>query len=319
VLFYFNIAKKFIIMNKIVLTLLFVTVTNLTVVAQDDVRKAAENVSGKMDADNSTMKEGWTRGGAIGINLNHASNNNWYTAPEKYILSISGTGNYKAHYKKGKTLWLNDFLLGLGSVKSPSNFGQFRKNDDRLLFSSMYAKQMNRKNWYYAASMDLSTQVLPSYVYSNTSDSKTKIGGFLTPGVIRSGLGVLYKPNNNFRLYISPLTANIITKLDKQFRNVDLFGVDAGKAVNFGLGALLRADYTAKIAGKVDYKTRFDAFADYLDRPFNKIDCDWLNTITFNATKYIGVSLNVNVRYHEVENREIQYIEMLGVGFNYKF
>ncbi len=306
-------------MKKILFLVLAIATTTITY-AQTDVRKSAEEVSGKMDADNSSMKEGWTKGGAMGINLNHSSHDNWYTNPEKYILAINGTAFYKAYYKKGKALWLNDFLIGLGSVKSPSNFDRFRKNDDRLLFSSMYAQQMNKKpHWYYAGALDLNTQVLPSYTYATGTDTRVKTGSFMTGGIIRAGLGILYKPNNNFRLYISPLTANIATKLDPDFKNFKAYGVDAGKTMNFGLGALLRADYITKIAGKIDYKTRLDLFTDYLNRPFSKIDCDWLNTFSFNATKYIGVNLNVNVRYHEDENRDIQYIEMLGVGFNYKF
>jgi hypothetical protein len=295
-----------------------------SVFAQPDARAAAEAVDKKMDQDNSGIPLGWTKGGNLGLSLNQTGHSNWYTNPsDKMMFAINGTGTYKAYHRKGNVLWLNDFLLGYGVVSgNVTTNGDIRKNDDRLLFSTTYAPKILGKNLYLAFNGDLITQISKSFDYAagkNATGEYNVLSNFFTPGYVRAGVGILWKPSTNFRLYVSPLTANITGKLASDFKNLDRFGVKAGETINFGLGALLRADYQTVIAKNINYKTRADLFTDYRDNPFGKIDVDWLNSIGFNVTKYVGVNFNLNFRYHEDEIWKTQYINNLGVGFNYKF
>lgn len=293
-------------MKKLLFALLLISTSTF---AQVDTRTAANSINEKVSA-TGELKEGWTKNGVLSINLNHTSNDSWVGASEKYALSINGNLNYSAYRKWGKNLWKNDVLVAYGVLRSPSTFDKFRKNDDRLNLLSTYARQINKK-LYYAAALEGFTQMTPGYDYKNplsydtASDGKLtptkfkKVSNFLTPGNIRLGVGLLYQARSNFSIYYSPLTLNAYTKIDNDFLNDDLNNVDAGKRVRIGLGSLLRADYFTTINKQFTYKTRLTAFTDYLDRPFNKIDIDWINTLMFNATKYIGVKLDVNLRYYE--------------------
>jgi hypothetical protein len=190
--------------------------------------------------------------------------------------------------------------------------------------SSLFARKI-KKTIYYAGALDMMTQLAPGYNYKNivSYDSATKkttyqkTSSFLTPGNIRVGAGFLWQARKNFSLYLSPATANIYTKIDPDMLNTNFNNVDAGKKMAFG--ALMRADYYTTINKMLTYKTRFIAFTDYLNRPFDKIDVDWMNTMMFNVTKYVGVKLDVNFRYYEGQIRRLQVLEMLGVGFTYKF
>lgn len=315
-------------MKKIVLTLL--SLSFLTQAFAQDSRKAADAIQEKVTA-TGELKEGWTKNGVLSITLNHTSNDNWVGASEKYALSINGNLNYSAYRKWGKNLWKNDLLVAYGVLRSPSTYDKFRKNDDRLNLLSTYAHQINKK-FYYAAALEAATQMTPGYDYKSptafdtsgagvvTPSKFAKVSNFLTPGNIRLGIGILYQPRANFSVYYSPVTLNLYTKIDKDFVNIDMNSVEPGKKVRAGVGSLLRADYFTTINKNFTYKTRFTAFTDYLNRPFQKIDLDWLNTFMFNATKYIGVKLDVNFRYYEGQAKnKIQYLEMLGVGFAYKF
>lgn len=300
--------------------------STLTMFAQADSRKAADAVQDKVTA-TGEIKEGWTKGGVLSINLNHTSNDEWAGASQKYNLAINGSLNYFAYKKWDKNLWKNDVLLAYGVNMNEATFDKFQKNDDRLVLSSMFARQI-KKNLYYAGALDINTQMAPGYNYDSiqnvNSDGKPtafkKTSNFLTPGNIRLGVGILYQPRANLSVYFSPLTMNAYTKIDKDFRNEFMNSVEAGKAVNIGVGSLLKVDYFTTINKTFTYKTRFTAFTDYLDRPFNKIDLDWTNSLLFNATKYIGVKFDLNFRYYEGQNRyKVQILEMLGVGFAYKF
>lgn len=312
-------------MNKLLTLCVALGLTSSLAFAQTDTRKTAEELDNKLTK-TGEMKEGWTKGGLLTINLNHTSNDAWQGASDKYALAINGSLNYFAYRKWNKNLWKNDLLMAYGVLRSSSTEDLFRKNDDRLMFSSMFARQINKK-LYYAASLDAFTQIAPGYDYNTVVKTDSATGdksyllnsSFLTPGNIRLGVGILYQPRTNFSVYLSPLTTNIYTKIHKDFRNVDFNGVEAGKSINFGLGAMMRADYFTTINKTLTYKTRFVAFTDYLDRPFDKIDLDWINSILFSGNKYITVKLDVNFRYYEQQIAKLQVLEMLGIGFAYKF
>lgn len=308
-------------MNKLLTTFFLLLVCPGLMAQSPDTRKAAEEVDAKLSL-KGEMKEGWTKGGVLSVNLNHTSNSDWQGASEKYTMAINGSFNYFAYKKWDKNLWKNDVLLAYGVLRSPSTTDKFRKNDDRLQVSSLFARQIN-KHLYYAAALDVNTQMAPGYDYK-TADTTEKSGfkktsNWLTPGNIRLGAGILWQPRGNLSVYLSPLTANIYTKLDKDFKNVAFNSVEAGESMRLGLGALLRADYYTTINKQLTYKTRFVAFTDYLNDPFTVMDLDWMNSILFNATKYIGVKLDVNFRYYQGQIQKVQILEMLGVGFTYKF
>jgi len=313
-------------MKKSLIALLLISTSTF---AQIDTRKAADAAQEKMTT-TGEMKEGWTKGGVLSINLNHTSNDSWTGASQKYNVAINGSFNYFAYKKWDKNLWKNDVLLAYGVNRNEASFDLFQKNDDRLVLSSMFAREIKKK-LYVAAALDINTQITPGYNY----DSITKLNGegkptafkktsnFLSPGAIRLGIGGLYQPKSNLSIYFSPLTMNMYTKLDKAFLNTTLNAVEAGEKVNIGLGSLLKIDYFTNINKTFTYKTRFAAFTDYLNRPMDKIDMDWTNSLMFNATKYIGVKFDLNFRYYEAQNPiapyKVQILEMLGVGFAYKF
>lgn len=314
-------------MKKLLFALLLISTSTF---AQVDSRKAADAAQEKM-TQGGEMKEGWTKGGVLSINLNHTSQDNWVGASQKYNLAINGSLNYFAYRKWDKNLWKNDVLLAYGVNRNDASFDMFQKNDDRLVLSSVFARQI-KKNLYYAGALDVNTQMTAGYDYATITkyDSAAqkptayaKNSNFLTPGNIRLGIGLLWQPRKNLSVYFSPLTMNMFTKLDKDFLNVKFNSVEAGKKVNVGFGSLLRADYFTTINKQFTYKTRFTAFTDYLNRPFERIDLDWTNSLLFNATKYIGVKFDLNFRYYEGQNPKapykVQILEMLGVGFAYKF
>jgi uncharacterized membrane protein YebE (DUF533 family) len=130
-------------MKKLLIALLLISTTTI---AQVDSRKAAEGAQEKMTA-SGEMKEGWTKGGVLSINLNHTSNDSWTGASQKYNLAINGSLNYVAYKKWDKNLWKNDVLLAYGVNRNEASYDLFQKNDDRLVLSSMFARKI-KKNLY---------------------------------------------------------------------------------------------------------------------------------------------------------------------------
>jgi Protein of unknown function (DUF3078) len=269
-----------------------------------EAKKAADAAAGKLTTNKADMKEGWTKGGTLNLSANQAGiNNEWNEAngSELSFIGIKGIVDYNFDRKKGKTNWLNSFRGRYGVAKTTSTGDAFLKNDDYLNFNSIYGKEF-RKNWSYAGYFGLESQ------FENA---------FLTPGYIKFGPGILYKPNAHFSVLMSPLMAEVTTKLKKSLKDTTIFGVDKGKSVSFGLGAFVQANVNYDLAKGINYKSTTTLYSNYLKNPGN-IVFDMNNLFTFTVNKYIGATLLLNARYNDVEASGMQIQHALGLGLNYK-
>ena len=269
-----------------------------------DAKKAADAAASSLTTGKKDMKEGWTKGGTLNLSANQAGiNNEWYKANggEQSFTGIKGIVDYGFDRLKGKTTWLNSIRGRYGVAKTTSTGANFLKNDDYLNFNSIYGKKFS-KNWSYAGYFGLESQ------FENA---------FLTPGFIKFGPGLLYKPNAHFSVLMSPLMAQVTTKLKTSLKNVDIYGVKAGKSVSFGVGAFVQANANYDLGKGVNYKSTTTLFSNYLDNPGN-IVFDMNNLFTFTVNKYIGATLLVNARYNDIEVAGMQVQHAIGVGLSYK-
>jgi Protein of unknown function (DUF3078) len=284
-------------------TTLFIA-TTMNAQTSTEAKKAADAAAGKLTTSKADMKEGWTKAGTLNLSANEAGiNNEWFKANggDVSFLGIKGIIDYNFDRKKGKTNWLNSFRGRFGVAKATSTNDKFVKNDDYLNFNSIYGKEF-RKSWSYAGYFGLESQ------FENA---------FMTPGYIKFGPGVLYKPNAHFSVLMSPLMAEVTTKLKSSLKNVKAFGVDSAKTVSFGLGAFVQANANYDLAKGINYKSTTTLYSNYLKNPGN-IVFDMNNLFTFTVNKYIGATLLLNARYNDVEVSGMQVQHALGLGLNYK-
>lgn len=262
-------------------------------------QEAAANLTKtKTDLKDST----WTKGGTINISINEAGRNDyWIKGGEKSTIGIKGILDYSFDMKKGKINWLNLIRARYGVSRSTSTDDKFVKNDDYFNYSTTYGKEF-AKNWSYAGFFSLETQ-FDQY--------------FMTPGYIKLGPGILYKPNTHFSVLMSPVMANLTTKLAPSLKNVAAFGVDSAKTTAFGLGAFVQANLDYDLAKGVNYKSVFTAYSNYLDHPGNVI-LDWSNLFTLTVNKYLGATVSLNARYNDFEVGHLQTQHSIGVGLSYK-
>jgi Protein of unknown function (DUF3078) len=304
--------------------LLTATLFAANVFAQDTKEAAARAQKAMEETDITKLPDGWKKSADVLFGTVWTNTDNWVGAADKY--NITGTLNtvLKADRKQGRALWLNELRWVYGGIASPSTKDKFRKAQDQLLLSSMYAPQIKPK-WFWGVKLNLNTQLTNTRLYDANGNAVPGdaglASGFMAPGVIRLGVGVLYRPNPNFKLYFSPLTANITTKFGKAYKprtGEAGFGVDANKTIQFGLGAALTAEYQTTIIKNINYKTRLDLFTDYLREPFIKTDMDWLNSFNFNLTKNISVGAVFNLRHYPFISNKTQYMHTVGLSGGFK-
>ncbi|MCX6276144.1 MAG: DUF3078 domain-containing protein [Bacteroidetes bacterium] len=268
----------------------------------------------------------WRRGGLIAINFTQVSLTNWAAGGQN---SISGNGiiNYFANYKRGKNVWDNNLDLGYGMLIQGSD--KARKSDDKIDFSSKYGREAF-SHWYYSALFNFRSQFTPGYNYPNDS---TVISNFLAPAYITFALGMDYKPNPHFSLFISPAAVRWTIVNDKDLSNAGAFGVDSGEVVETEAGALLKASLNVDLAKNINLSSTVDLFSNYLKDPQN-IDVNWQLLLSVKISKYFSASLstqliyddNTTLTFYKSDNTTVdhtgpgvQFKEVLGIGFSYKF
>jgi hypothetical protein len=275
--------------------------TALQAQTTDEAKKVADEAAANLTKSKADMKEGWTKGGTLNLSLNESGQDNWAKGGEKSAIGIKALIDYNFDQKKGKTTWLNSFRARYGVQSATSTGSKFIKNDDYFNFNSTYGKEF-RKSWSYAGYFGLESQ------FDNF---------FLTPGYIKFGPGLLYKPNAHFSVLMSPLMVNLTTKFASDLKNIKAFGVDSGKTVALGLGAFVQANANYDLAKGVNYKSTTTLYSDYLNKPGN-IVFDMNNLFTFTVNKYIGATLSLNARYNDNEAVRLQLQHAIGVGISYK-
>lgn len=261
----------------------------------------------------------WKKGGIGTLTFSQVSLYQWSAGGEN---SFSGNGllNLFAKYKRDKISWDNMLDLGYGILRQGS---LTKKSDDRIDFSSLYGRKAS-DNWNYSAMLGFKTQFMPGYNYP---DDSTVISNAFSPAYITLSLGMAYKPNDNFSLFLSPATGKITLVLDDTLSASGAFGVEENKKFRSEFGGFIKTVYTRKLIENVDFTTKLDLFSNYFNNPGN-IDVNWEILISMKINKYLAATINTLVLYDDDVDvpREdkapgpgIQVKEVIGLGFSYKF
>lgn len=281
----------------------------------------------KQDADTLS---GWKKGAVVGVNMSQASLTNW-AAGGQNSFGINGLTSLFANYKKGKMSWDNSLDIGYGVLQQGVN-ADFIKTDDRFDFLSKYGQQAS-KSLYYAALFNFKTQM------TEGKKDTTKISNLFAPAYVLTAIGLDYKPNSYFTAFLAPLTGKVTIVNDPDLNSIGAFGVTPGEKFKGEFGGYLRAafsknDFTSEALKNLSLTTKVDLFSNYLKDPQN-IDVSWETLFVFKVNKYISVNLNTHLIYDAdilfdtnndgqvlsdgSDKSLVQFKEILGVGFMYKF
>ncbi len=272
----------------------------------------------------------WKKGGVSSLNMAQTSLVNWAAGGQNSV-SLNGLLSLFAIYTDEKNSWENTLDLGYGLLKQ-SGYKGIMKTDDRIDFTSKYGRKAF-KDFYYAGLLNFRTQFAEGYNYPNDS---VKISDFLAPAYLLGAVGLNYIPNQYFNAFISPLTGKFTFVNDPVLSEMGAFGVEPGKRSKAELGGYVRLGFV-----KNDFKEGFfknftvasklDLFSNYLKNP-QYIDVNWENIIGMKVNDFISVSINTHLIYdYDIkfdsngdgdltgEKARVQFKEILGIGFMYKF
>ncbi|NJM15170.1 MAG: DUF3078 domain-containing protein [Bacteroidales bacterium] len=218
--------------------------------------------------------EGWKTGGTITLNLSQVSLINWAAGGQNSI-SVNGLFSTFAVYHKDKKLWENFLDIGYGTIKQGEN-ANWWKTDDKIDFTSKYGQKIS-KQWYYAALLNLKTQVAKGYDYPNDS---MVISNLLAPGYVLGAIGMDYQSDFNFTAFLAPITLKTTIVRDQELANAGAFGVEPavydtltgnvtikGRQGRTELGGYIRLGYKLEPMQNITLQTKIDFFSNYLNKP----------------------------------------------------
>jgi hypothetical protein len=307
-------------------------------VTKEDASKVQDEID-KLKAIAPDTSKAWRLGGVISINGQQVSLTNW-SAGGNNSISIGSLLNIFAKYKKGKITWDNNIDLGYGVIKQGET-KKWWKNDDMIQISSKFGRQI-KKNWYATALVDFRTQFTDGYNYPNDS---VYISKFMAPGYSLVSIGIDYKANDKFSVFIAPLTGKFTFVNDDSLARNGAFGVQKEiRDINNPsiitqkylthreeFGAYLKMQYQTKVMENITFKTVLELFSNYINNPEN-VDVNWTTLTTFKVNKFISATLTTQLIYDDdikvlrnagdqkgTSGPDIQFKQVLGVGLSYKF
>jgi len=266
----------------------------------------------------------WELGGNGTFGFTQTYLNNWKAGGNSafsILTVLKGTANYTGT----KTKWENSGEFRNGWVRQ---VGQTQKNDDKLELISRFGISAFKK-WYYSTEVDFTTQFFNGYAYPD----KTKtISAYMSPAKTIFKLGLDYKPNDNFSVFISPITAKYVFVKDTAKVDQTKYGVPAN-AQSFwepGLNADLK--YKINFTKQISYETKYKMFINY-QSPLKKLDINWENTLVAQLTNRINLTMNFYMLYDDnvtfdtgrkdasgnaIYKAKWQTKELTTIGFSYK-
>lgn len=277
--------------------------------------------------------------------LNIAQNTfkNWSTGGES---SISGkaTIDYDIKYHKGKFTFDQGANLSYGLVGYADN--RIEKTNDKLNISMAFSHNTSEK-WSLSNLTTLKTQFSNGYKYP---DDSTLISSFFAPAYLTVSLGFNFKENDNFQIFLSPISGKITFVLDDELANKGAYGVkkaiidSAGNIITAGkhflgeVGVSLFTSYKAKIMENINLKTALTLHNNYMDFDTKNrwnIDMDFDTRVVFKINSLFATVFYLHLKYdHNAkfpnyetidgvdivvsESPKLQINESLGLGVTYQ-
>lgn len=279
-------------MKKILLSACIFSI--LLASAQDEtVKKLKADAEKSIKKDADTAQSYWKKGGVFNINLAQGSLSNWAAGGDNFSLSLNTLLSLYGFYKKDKHSWDNTIDFNLGYLRTTS-LGS-RKNDDRFDILSKYGRAISSK-WNVATLFNFRTQFLKGFTYPG--NVKTFSSAFLSPAYILLSAGLDFKPNSNFSVFMSPITARWIIVKDDSLSARGLYGVDSGSHTRSEFGAFVSAGYIKEFNKTVSYKGRLDLFSNYKHNP-GKIDVNMSNALVIKLSRVLAATWNLDLIYDD--------------------
>ncbi|WP_175620337.1 DUF3078 domain-containing protein [Chryseobacterium schmidteae] len=266
----------------------------------------------KVDPPAADTLKAWSIQAQNTLMLNQAAFSNWVGGGANNVGWLAGV-NYNLTYEKGKYLWENIIVLGYGQ-NNTKGVGT-RKTQDVINLSTNFGKEFV-KNWYLSAGASLQSQFAAGYEDGNNPEA-AKLSNFMAPGFVNIGVGVTYRPNDNFTMTLRPANARMTFVLDEELQKAGTYGLkNDGDSMLFQFGFLGTAIYKMKLMENISLINTGSVFSNYIDHP-ERLVLSYGAVLNMKINRFISTNITLDVLYDHNQIQKTQLKQTLGVGFAY--
>jgi hypothetical protein len=267
----------------------------------------------------------WTLRGNGSFGFTQTSLSNWAKGGES-SMALLMMSKYDANYSKDKVKWENfgEFRYGITRTKTRG----LEKNEDKIEFQSRFGYSAFKK-WYYSAEGDFRTQVARGYT---SGENQKPISAFMSPGYLTMSVGLDYKPNKNFSLFLAPFTSKTTYVNDTALIDPTAYGLEPGTKKLWEPGLIVKANWRQELSENITYETKGEFFNNYR-YTFQKCSFEWEQVLTMRVNRMINARIMTELIYDyntkfpilDYSGKEIgrkprwQFKELLTIGLSYKF
>ena len=274
---------------------------------------------------NKIVYPAWTLIGNGSFGFTQTSLSNWAKGGES-AMALLIMSKYNANYSKDKVKWENsgEFRYGISKSKTRG----LEKNDDKIEFQSRFGYSAFKK-WFYSAEANFRTQVARGYTYPEMTKP---ISAFMAPGYLTMSIGLDYKPNKNFSLFLAPFTSKTTYINDTSLVVPSTYGLEPGTKRLWEPGVIVKANWKQELSENIIYETKGEFFNNYR-YTFQKFAFEWEQILTMRVNRLINATVMTQLIYDyntkfpilDYNGVEIgrtpkwQFKELLTIGLSYRF
>ena len=151
----------------------------------------------------------WSCTGVVGLNASATGLVNWAAGGNNNVTGVA-FGKLRLVYNENNLSWESNLNLEYGLSYIDQKNDAFQKSSDVIDFNTKLGWQFH-KAWYLTASAGFKSQFAFGRAYDGTDAPDPIISKFLSPSYTDISVGIDWKPNSIFSLYLSPVAGKITT------------------------------------------------------------------------------------------------------------
>ncbi|HHT61880.1 MAG: DUF3078 domain-containing protein [Paludibacteraceae bacterium] len=295
---------------------------------EPEVDKAVvvDNVKAAATAQDALQKaeapaNNWKCTGIVGFDMSVTGLWNW---------AAGGNNNANGHlfanvsllYKKDRFAWDSNLDTDFGLSFIDQTKFPWQKTSDKINFSTKFGYEF-AKSWYVTALGSFKSQYAKGYSYKN--DEKTYISHFLSPSYTDLSVGIDWKPNSIFSVYLSPVAGRITSCTVPELR--ENYGVANDKTNRAEFGLTFKGNVLYDKIENFKVLSALSLFTPY-SKKFGNFDVDWDVAVSYKFLKVLNVTLSTSLKYYDsvlIAGKDghkcprVQFKSVLGLGVGYSF
>lgn len=190
-----------------------------------------------------TGEKAWKFSGVVGLNAAATGLVNWAAGGNNNVNAVAST-KFRLLYHENNMAWDTNLDLEYGMSWIDQDYDKFQKSSDRINFTTKFGWEFE-KAWYLTILGGFQSQFDLGRNYNGTADFDPIISKFLAPSYTDISVGIDWKPNDIFSVYLSPVagrltTAYVSKHLNEKYK--DEYPINEGEEVS-GLEYALKDKY----------------------------------------------------------------------------